>query len=111
MSEESSLPRLIVPLCRKKTTAHELAFAVLDSSISNPQSASAKFKSDKTGTEYTFTCYKPKRVGEITVVVAKKVAQVDDDEVGSIGMITVTINGAGTSETTSGPGGFGEPTP
>jgi hypothetical protein len=112
MSEESALPRLIVPLFRKRITPHELAFAVLNSSINDPQRATATFKSDKSGTTYPLTCHKPKRVDGITVVVAKKNNREDVLEDGGVGTITVTVNGpGGSSETTSGTGGLGEPTP
>jgi len=107
MSEEIAPARRVVPLCRKKTSAHELAFAVLNSGINNPNHATAEFKSDKTGRVYTFTCETPKRVENITVVIAKKVNKEGYDEDGGVGTITVTING---TETTGDKGGLGEPT-
>lgn len=108
MSEEAALSRRVVPLCRKKTSAHELAFAVLNSNISNPVSADAEFKSDKSGIIYKFTCDAPKRVDGITVVIAKKVHRKELDEDGGVGTITVTIN---NTEETKDKAGLGEPLP
>src|SRR5262245_52077661 len=107
MSEEIAAARQIVPLCRKRTTNHELAFAVLNSAINNPTSASVSFRSQKTGNNYGFDCFRPKRVDDITVVVAKKNNNEDFDEDGGVGTITVTINGpGGSNETTNGSGGL-----
>jgi len=105
--EESAVGRRIVPLCRKKTSAHELAFAVLNSSIKNPLTATAEFKSAKTGAIYAFTCDAPVRVGGMTIVIAKKNDKKGFDEDGGVGTITVTING---TEETKDLGGLGEPT-
>jgi hypothetical protein len=105
--EESANARRIVPLCRKKTSAHELAFAVLNSGVQNPQTAKAEFKSAKTGSIYTFTCDAPVRVGGMTVVIAKRNNKQSFDQDGGVGTITVTING---TEETKDLGGLGEPT-
>jgi hypothetical protein len=105
--EESAVGRRIVPLCRKKTLAHELAFAVLNSGINDPRTATAEFKCAKTGAVYAFTCDAPKHIGGITVVIAKRNTKKGIDENGCIGTISVTIDGI---EETKDLGGLGEPT-
>ena len=107
MPEENAAGRRIVPLCRKKTSAHELAFAVLNSGIQTPQTATVEFKSAKTGSIYTFTCDAPVRIADMTVVIAKRNTKQRFDQDGGVGTITVTING---TEETKDLGGLGEPT-